>query len=289
MLYIIPFVPTLLTPTIKPNMNTQDISKRTALRILNFFNRVKHVSDITDTLIQDDPSDGPGRTIGPVLAARILNARAALEFKQFENLGQLDAIPGFGEGTWKDLVYTFSRTAAEAFRDNLYANNIIYKENWPVWFFEYPIEDKEQFEELTFNESAYRNFISEKLAEIAQEADVVDSLAQTAINGVKDAHMERFEDITLSSLSFAIWFYRLDPENWFSFDRMEEQTRAYFEYYVPQYPFQQMRYDTLLELIAFKGIPGTIMDPAGIAASDLITIANQPEQSITIWMSTLYD
>lgn len=43
-------------------MNTQDISPEVAGRILAFFNRVREVSDITDTRIQDDSSDGPGHT-----------------------------------------------------------------------------------------------------------------------------------------------------------------------------------------------------------------------------------
>ncbi len=270
-------------------MKVQEIPTRVAVRILDFFNRVRQVSDITDTLIQDDPSDGPGRTIGRTLAARILRTRSEQQFNRFDNLEQLDAIPGFGEGTWQDLVYTFGRTAAEAFRDNLYVNELIYRENWPVWIFEYPIEDEEQFQELVDNESAYRSFISEKLAEIAKEEKVVESLAESASTDVCEAYTERFEDPTLSAVSFAIWFYRLDPGNWFSFDRMVEQTSAYFEYYYPRYSFQKMRFDTTLELVAFKGVPGTILQPAGIAAPDLMTVVNYPEQSITIWMTTLYD
>lgn len=270
-------------------MNIQDIPNRIAVRILDFFNRVKQVSDITDTLIEDDPSDGPGRTIGATLAARILRTRSEQAFNRFDNLAQLDAIKGFGEGTWKDLVYTFGRTAAEAFRDSLYVNNVIFKENWPIWIFEYPIEDKEKFEELTFDEKQYRAFIAEKLTEITQTHDTVEILAEQAIAGVKENYMERFEDPIMSALTFAIWFYRLDPGNWFRFETMQEYTTAYFEYYYPRYSFQETRYDWNMELIAFKGVHGTIIKPAGIAARDLITIANYAEQSVTIWMSTLYD
>jgi len=271
------------------HMNPQDIPAPVAARILDFFNRVREVADITDTLIQDDPSDGPGRTIGPTLANRILRTRSQTAFNRFDNLDQLDAIAGFGEGTWKDLAYTFGRTAAEAFRDNLYVNNLLFRENWPVWIFEYPIEDREEFDELGFNEAIYRDFISTKLKEISQQEPVVDSLAESAISDLKEAYIERFEDSTLSAVSFAGWFYRMDPGNWFSFDRMLEQTSAYFDYHVPKYSFQQMNYNTLLEFVAFKGIPGTIIQPAGTAAPDLITIVNYPERSITIWMSTLYD
>lgn len=270
-------------------MNTQDIPERIAVRILDFFNRVKQVTDITDTLIQDDPSDGPGNTIGHTLAARILRARDEQDFNRFANLEQLDAIQGFGEGTWKDLVYTFGRTAAEAFRDNLYANSIIYEANWPVWIFDFPIESKDEFRRITDDETTYREFIGDKLTEITQEVETEESLAATAIGDINQAYLERFDDPTMSALTFAIWFYRLDPGNWFSFDRMNEQTSAYFEYYYPRYSFQERRYDWNMELLAFKGIPGTIIKPAGIAAPDLMTVINHPEQSITIWMSTLYD
>lgn len=270
-------------------MNIQDIPERIAVRILDFFNRVKTVSDITDTLIEDDPSDGPGRTIGKTVAARILRTRSELQFNRFDNLQQLDDIKGIGEGVWKDLVYSFGRTAAEAFRDSLYVNNVIFKENWPVWIFEFPVESKEQLEELVFNEKAYRQFIAEKLTDISQNNDTVEVLATQAINDVQSAYMERFEDPTMSALTFAIWFYRLDPGNWFSFDRMHEHTTDYFEYYYPKYSFQDFRFDSTIELISFKGVPGTIIDPAGIAAPDLVTAVNYPELSVTIWMSTLYD
>jgi hypothetical protein len=270
-------------------MNPKDISAPIADRILDFFNRVREVSDITDTLIEDDPSDGPGSTIGPTLASRILRTRSELTSNRFETLEQLDAISGLGEGTWKDLVYTFGRTAAEAFRDNLYKNGLLFQENWPVWFFEFPIEDNELFEELGFRDTTYREFVSTKLGEITRQEPVVDSLAEAAIQGAKEAPLDRFQDPTLSAVSFAIWFYRLDPGNWFSFDRMYEQTSAYFDYHTPRYSFQERTFNTLLEFVAFKGIPGTILDPAGIVAPDLVTVLNYPDQSITIWMSTLYD
>lgn len=270
-------------------MNTANIPNHVAIRILDFFNRVKYVSEITDTLIQDDPSDGPGNTIGATLAARILRTRSEGPFNRFDTLEQLDAIQGFGEGTWKDLVYTFGRTAAEAFRDSLYVNHIIYKENWPTWVFEFPIEDEEKFDELTWNDEAYRNFIAEKLTAIAENEEVSESLSTQAIEGVKMAHIDRFEDQTLASLSFAIWFYRFDPGNWFSFERMHEQTTAYFQYYDAKYPFQSYNYNSLLTLVAFNGVPGNIINPTGITTDDLMTVLNYNERSVTIWMSTLYD
>jgi len=270
-------------------MNTQYIPSNISIRILDFFNSVREVNDITDTLIQDDPSDGPGNTIGPTLAGRILRTRSEQESNLFENLEQLDAIQGFGEGVWKDLVYTFGKTAAEDFRYGLYEDSIIYEANWPVWFFEYSFEDTESFQNTVDDEALYRTFISEKLAEIAENEDVIDSLAQSAFTHVKTAYIDRFEDPVLSAVYFASWFYRLDPGNWFSFDRMYAQTMGYFEYYAPQYSFQKITYNSLLEFIGFKGVPGTIMNPAGIAANDLITVVNHPEQCITIWMTTLYD
>ncbi len=271
------------------HMNTQDIPGRVAVRILDFFNRVKQVDDITDTLIQDDPTDGSGRTIGQTLAARILRARSEQDFRRFDSLEQLDAIQGFGEGTWKDLTYTFGRTAAEAFRDNLYVNNVIYESNWPIWIFEYPIESQEEFQRIIDDPATYREFIGEKLTEITQETETIETLAASAIGDITQAYIEPFEDVTMAALTFAIWFYRLDPGNWFNFDTMYEHTTAYFEYYYPRYSFQERRYDWYMELVAFKGIPGTIINPAGTAAPDLMTVINHPEQSITIWMSTLYD
>lgn len=54
---------------------------------------------VLDGTIQDDPADGAGRTMGPVLAARILREKAKLPRRRFTDFEQLDNIKGVGEGT----------------------------------------------------------------------------------------------------------------------------------------------------------------------------------------------
>lgn len=70
---------------------------------------------------------------------------------------------------------------------------------------------------------------------------------------------------------------------------MNEQTMAYFEYYRPKYSFQKRNYGWPMDFVSFKGIPSTILKPAGIAAPDMSVVVNYPENNITIWMTTLFD
>ncbi len=257
------------------------IPEHVANRILSFFNSAWQVSNITNSIIRDDPSDGPGNTIGSTLAARILRTRRGLPTGRFTNLEELDGISGFGTGTWEDLVYTFSKTAAETFRENMYENQVIYKENWPLWLFQYEIEDKETFQKLAYEEQTYRTFIGEQLAKICEMDEAQETLCTDALERVQTTYIDTYTNSTPEAAhAFALWFFRYDADNWFSYDRVFEQTEAYFSHY-PGDPWE-------MDLRFFKGIPSTLIEP-GITVDDLATVVNFPEQTITIWMSTLYD
>lgn len=252
-----------------------------AQRILSFFNSAQQVSSITNSIIQDDPSDGPGNTIGPTLAARILRARKVLPRNRFTNLEELDAIPGFGTGTWDDLIYTFGPTAGETFRRKMYEEHVIFESNWPLWLFEYPIEDPKEFQELATDDLKFRAFIGQQLEQICATEGAQKEHCAQALEAVSTNYLDAFTNSTQEAAhAMALWFYRFDADNWFSYEQVFEQTQAYFSFY-PDYPWE-------MDLRFFKGIESTLIEP-GITVSDLPIVINYPEQSISVWMSTLYD
>jgi len=255
-----------------------------ANRILGFFNRANTVKDIVDGTIKDDPSDGPGRTIGRTVAHRILRTRNELRpFRRFTEFEQLDRIPGIGEGTIKDLVYTFGIPAAQAFRDRMYSDSIIYEANWPLEFFRYEIEDLEAFNELASNETAFREWLVQRVGELCGERQVKEKDCDSMLEDLREAYLDKyFNGTPAAGYALALWFYQFDADNWFSWDRIQEVCIDYFNHHGGAYPWE-------MELRLMRGFTQRGIIQPGITPDALPVVFNWPEQCITIWFSALYD
>lgn len=253
-----------------------------ANRILGFFNRVQSIDEIVNGPIKDDPSDGAGRTIGPTLAARILRERNNLRWRRFREFEEFDAIPGVGEGTLKDLVYSFGTSAAQAFQDRMYNDNIIFRENWPLEYFQTTFDDQKAFNELVNDEIAMRAWIVAKVKEIAIEREVEEKKIDEMANVLSSAYIDSYSNSTpAAGYALALWFYEFDADNWFSWERIQEPTTAYFSHH-DGYPWE-------MELKFFKGFNQLGIIRPGITPDDLPVVVNWPERAITLWFSALYD
>lgn len=252
-------------------------------RILGFFNRARNIAMILDGTIQDDPSDGPGRTIGPTLAARILRTKNGLPRRRFTELAQLDAIPGIGPNTLQDLVYSFGTNAAEAFRTSMYASNTIFPANWPLEFFRYPIDDAEAFQALATDPEQLRRFVSDKVAGIAQDNGIADADRDAMLGNLATAYLDPYTNSTPeAAYALALWFYQFDADNWFSWEGIQGQTLPYFEHHMHATIWQ-------MDLYLFRGFVNRGLVPPGIAPAALPVVVNWAERVVTIWGSALYD
>ena len=267
-------------------MNVSDnrtLEKWAVNRILAFFNNAGSIQDILNGPIKDDPADGPGRTIGPVLAARILRERSRLPRRRFTEFAQLEAIRGIGEGTVKDLVYSFGIPAAEAFRESMYGDQVIYRENWALDFFRSRIDDEETFNNVVYDEGVFRRWVIERIEAICRERKLDREDCRLMVDQLSGAYIDSYNNSVPSpGYALALWFYEFDADNWFSWERIQEQTIAYFDYHMESYPWE-------MELRFFKGFMQRGVINPGITPEDLPVVVNWPEQTITIWFSALYD
>jgi hypothetical protein len=252
-------------------------------RIVAFFNNARNVDMILDGTIQDDPSDGSGNTMGPVLAARILRERNNLPNRRFTDFEQIDNIRGVGEGTVQDLVYSFGQHADEAFKQNMYDSGTIFESNWPLEYFRFPIEGQADFEAIANDPNALRTFILAKVNEVCDERNVQDADRASMVNELQNAYIDPYTNSTSeASYAFSLWFYRFDADNWFSWERIVEQTTDYFEHNMFNYPW-------MMDFYLFKGFQNRGIILSGISAKDLPVVVNWSEQSISFWISELYD
>ena len=252
-------------------------------RIMGFFNQARSVEDLLDGTIKDDPADGSGNTMGPTLAARILRERSALPRRRFTEFSQLDSIQGVGNGTLDDLFYTFNVTAAQAFQKSMYDSNTIYRDNWPLEYFRTTFDDPSTFNDLVNNEALFRTWVADKIAAICAEKGVSESDCEHMITQINTAYIDSYHNTTQApGYALALWFYKFDADNWFSWLGIQTQCVQYFNHHMGGFPWA-------MELRFFKGFRQKGIMPAGINPPDLPVVVNWPEQAITIWVSTLYD
>jgi hypothetical protein len=252
-------------------------------RIVGFFNRARNVDMILDGTIKDDPSDGPGNTMGRTLAARILRVRNQLPRRRFNDLEEIDRISGVGPGTIKDLVYSFGVSAAEAFKKRMYESGTIYPENWPLEFFRFTLDNQEVFQEIARDQEKLRAFIVDKLAAVGQEREVDAKATDAMIQELTTAYIDQYSNSTpAAGYALALWFYEFDADNWFSWERIQEQTNSYFSHNANTYPW-------FMDLYFFKGFRNRGIISPGICPDDLPVVVNWAEQAITFWVSALYD
>lgn len=252
-------------------------------RIIGFFNKARNVDMILDGSIKDDPSNGKGTTIGPALAARILREKNSLPRRRFTDFEQIDEIRGIGPDTVQDLVYSFGQPAAAFFKKVMYDSETIYKDNWALDYFRYQIEDQEAFTAIVEDKESLRSFVMKKVEEESKEKKVDQKEIKAMEKDLKEAYLDPYSNSTPeAAYAFALWFYQFDADNWFSWEQIQKQTKAYFDYNFNTYPWQ-------MDFYLFRGFENRGLVEIGITPDALPVNVNWAEQCITIWGSALYD
>lgn len=261
-------------------LNTSEIEQTWVLkRILSFFNRAKTPQDITEAVL-DNPNVGDekrGYGIGETVAQRILDQKQKLRPRFFREISQLNGIEGFGQDKLMDLAYSFRLTAAEQFVKNLFDGVIM--NNWEVEHQRRVIKDPKVFREITQNPELLRMEVASLLNEVAAKKFGASPLAELAGHMLYDTYLDLYEQEDIGRYAWAIWWYRFDADNWFSFDRIMAVIHSYLgEYWNP---------DDGIQLALFKGFKGGRIWSSN--ATDLPVTIAPAEQSITIWRVQLND
>lgn len=258
----------------------QEITPGTEDRIVRFFNNVQSAIEIVKC-VKDDPGDNETEIFPTYVAKRILKARSAQPSGQFTSLAQIDGVLGVGPDKLEDLTYTFGRPASESFASNLFDKGILYQ-NWTVIRFEHASETESDYRAIVDDASAFRSAVHQLATRAAMETMGHNSEDAARITGsVLTDYIDAYRNGTSeAALAFALWFYRVDADNWFSFDRMLVETQWYFDYHSSNY--------TPMELRLFKGFDNQAFTNL-VAPHDLAITVNDAERVITLWVVALAD
>lgn len=248
-------------------------------RMLSFLNRAKHPSDIT-TLVTDNPYTGmkkSGYGIGETVAQRILDRRKELSPSFFKEFSQLNGIEGFGQDKLDDLVYTFRLSSAEQFVQNMFNGVIL--ENWELEHVSKEYKSYDEFVKVTKDPDLLREEVGVLLNQIAELKFEGSPLAGLANRLLQGTYLDIYEMADQAQYAWALWFYRFDSDNWFSFDQVRKAIQAYLEeYWNP---------DDYTGFALFRGYDGDEVWGSGVF--DLPVTFCAAELKLTIWRAELHD
>ncbi len=249
-------------------------------QVLAFFNRAQTASVITEAVL-DDPeygSQGQGYGIGETVAQRILDHKMTLRTRTYREWSELEAIDGLGPDKLRDLVYTFRFPAADVFVKSMYKDVIL--DNWQLEHHSRHIPDLKAFRSIATDERLLREQVEGMLADAAEKKFGPSELNKLAGRLLQGTYLDRYEEEDMGRFAWALWFYRVDSDNWFSFDRVREVIEKYLGAYY-WHP------DDAIHFHLFRGFRGE-----GIwrsSTGDLPVTVNYAEQQISIWRAELFD
>ncbi|TAE57125.1 MAG: hypothetical protein EAZ89_04150, partial [Bacteroidetes bacterium] len=276
---------------------------RRGLSLLNRFREADAFSIPEYTLEGEEVPPGADYGIGKVVAQRILDLRETLLGQRFTSFSQLSDIQGLGEDKLDDLLQSSRYPAAEAFRRSMYRgvimsnfilsyDSIVFEDeksfletaimsNFILSYDSIVFEDEKSFLETAASPQALRSLVAARVAALCYEKYHNQELSRVAPRLLENLPLDTYTVANTAAYALALWFYRFDSDNWFTFDRVLKACMDYLEYYD--------QWSDRAELYFFKGFDNTWVLADPVTVSDLPFVVNYAEQSITLWTCQLND
>lgn len=279
----LPFIPKSFdaeTSRLVVENKSEMISKSATARLLIFLNNATKASDITDGKIRNFSASEKGYTIGATVAKRILDKRDSLPDKRFTSIEDLENIQGFGQDKLQDLLLSMSIPADEYFKEQM--SSQLLGENWNLNYHTITFKSHADFLEVVENEVVLTRYVSQEVGQIAiAQKGESSNFSTLAAAIVPLCYLERFNSAEQAKFAFALWFYKIDEDNWFSFNQVLELTQLYLTYHENDNQY--------MDFLFYKGFPNSAALVNGLTSKDLPVVVNHAEQKITIWTVELFD
>lgn len=260
------------------NFSTQNLTPEVEKRTLAFINQVRDAKALLEYAPKSS-AQPTGNWIGEKVASRIIGIRNAIPGRRLKSLEQLNDIQGFGQDKFDELIAMFQVEPSEAFRLAMYNGVIL--ENWILKHETRQIDGDQEFLDTARIDCILKDYVADELSRICEERFNNKQAAQIASRTLNGLYIERFKDAHLASYALAFWFYKIDMDNWFSFETVRQKA----EHYLSAYPDRQDQ----LELCFFKGFnPKQILNQP-LTTMDLPVVINYAERRISIWSVQLND
>ena len=248
-------------------------------RILSNLNTFATAEELSKA-VKNNPATGiGGYDIGEIVAQRILDRRAELPNDKFTSIGQLKAVSGLGDDKFRDLVYTFGNPSAELFRSEMYERVIGY--NWNLAFHRVEFSDQDEFLAIVDDMSAFREWMVYTISDLAEKRTGNCELFEKVMAQIASSAIQEYNSGHIASYALALWFYRFDQDNWFTYESAREVAEKYLDFFTN--PMERT------ELRMFYGFENQGLLAQPVTVTGLPVVVNYAEKAITIWSAELID
>lgn len=182
----------------------------------------------------------------------------------------------YGKNYWE---WSTSESASEFVNSLTNKDDGILLENFPVKSWTIKVVDKKEFNEILSKRGYLKNFVAKRVSEVCMANQFKEDSCNSAKKFLQKAWVVENDCGHLASYELAVNFYKVDYDNWFSFNRVQMKIAKYLE----------ANYGTRL-LRLFKGFKHNgILSKGGISIVDLPVVIDTAEQTITFYSASLYD
>lgn len=220
-----------------------------------------------------------GTSTGLNLARQVIKRRDAMPQHRFSEIQQVQQIPGLDTASVKNLVDKFQPSQADLFRENMYAH--VLPANWKLTHFTSFINDRNDFIRTADTKSYLLDHISREVSRISFSHTRQQTVALMASLLAENAYLERYEMAHTASFALALWFYRFDADNWFSFEAVRQQAEDYLNHATSNCDRKV--------LCLLKGFNNHLAFDNAETVDDLPVVLDYAEQTVSIWTCSLVD
>lgn len=260
-------------------LSFDQITPEETQRLLNTLNGFRTGEEIVEFFNRRSSESNYG--VGIIVARRIIRKRRTLRGRRFTRLTQLNGIPGLGQEKFDDFTDAIRISSAQSLVQELYGEEILF-ENWRLKFHAIELETEEAFLANTKDFHTLRKIVAENIQFLADDGTPEGALeeARDQINSL-EFFMDGYQSGHVASYVFAVWFYRYDEDNWFSFERIRAPLEAYLgeSYHSEWRPIFNV----------LKGFDNQLILKDNATLPDLPIVLNQEEKSIYLWSVQLFD
>jgi hypothetical protein len=231
--------------------------------------------------LENAPQEGQsaGYVIGETVAERLIAYREQLPQRRFQQLAELDQVPGVGADKLRDLIYSFSQPADQAFVKDMFGEVLL--SNFELKADTVHISDERHFLETVDQPARFTELVGLRVQALCEQRFDQPRACALAVKLLQHAHLEAYASGNVGAYALALWFFRFDEDNWFSFEKVHAACNRYLNH---------LRYQgDRLELRFFKGFDNRDILARSITVPDLPVVVNYAEQKITLWSGQLND
>ena len=247
-------------------------------RLLELFNRARTARDIHKAYV-------PGEEIACETLITNSTARQIVEFKsqlpngRIERLSQLSLIADINQQEIELMMDRFAVSGAVRFKNYMIQHGL--GAQWEFNHYSTVFPSMDEFLQVVNHQDILKEFVAKEVKRISLEKHKDERKASLVGALIPSCYIEKYEMGHIASYAWALWFYRFDADNYFSFHSVEREIEKYLGSACSEADRK--------ELYMFKGFDNALAFHTEHTVTDLPVVVDFEDLSISLWTCQLMD